>query len=136
MKESSAILTSGSDASEREVIAMPVDRELMKGSTATLILSLLNRCPMHGYQIVKELEQLSKGVLTLKEGTLYPVLHTLERDGLVTAEWRVEGGRERKVYSLTEDGRAELRRRMAEWEAFRTAVDSVVQGGQLTYAHG
>ncbi|HEY3363517.1 MAG TPA: PadR family transcriptional regulator [Symbiobacteriaceae bacterium] len=116
-----------------QVIGVPVDRDLQKGSTATLALSLLSRSPMHGYQLVKELEAKSKGVLTFKEGTLYPVLHALEREELITAHWEADGGRERKVYHLAERGRDELRRRAAEWAEFRTAVDTVVQGGVFAY---
>jgi len=113
---------------------MSVDKELLKGSTATLVLSVLSRSPMHGYQMVKELESLSKGVLTFKEGTLYPALHTMEREGLVEARWETDGGRERKVYHLTEHGQDELRRRVAEWEKFRRAVDGVIAGGACAYA--
>jgi DNA-binding PadR family transcriptional regulator len=108
---------------------MSLDRELQKGSTAMLVLSLLSSSPMHGYQMVKEPESRSKGTLTFKEGTLYPILHTLEKEGLIVAQWESDGGRERKVYQLSDQGQGELRRRTAEWEAFRSAVDGVVQGG-------
>jgi PadR family transcriptional regulator PadR len=107
---------------------MPIDRELLKGSTATLVLSLLSRAPMHGYQMARELERQSEGVLTFKDSTLYPILHNFEAAGMITAEWRVEGGRDRKVYSLTESGQDELRRRAAEWQSFRGAVDQVIKG--------
>lgn len=127
-------ITSMFDASNVEVMPVSVDRELLKGSTATLVLSVLSRAPMHGYQMVKELEQLSAGVLTFKEGTLYPILHGLERDGLIVAAWEAEGGRERKVYHLSEQGRGELRRRAQQWEQFRAAVDVVVRGGVFAYA--
>jgi PadR family transcriptional regulator PadR len=110
-----------------------IDRELQRGSTPTLVLAVLARAPMHGYQIIRELENQTRGVLRFKEGTLYPILHTLEREGLVTAEWEVDGGRERKVYALTEQGRDEWRRRLAEWTEFRTAVEMVVQGGEGSY---
>lgn len=129
------ILTSYSDASEMEVNPIAVDRELLKGSTVTLVLSVLSRAPSHGYQMVKEMERLSRGVLTLKEGTLYPILHGLEANGLIRAEWETGGGgRERKVYRITDQGRGELERRSREWEEFRSAVDAVVQGGVLLYA--
>lgn len=117
------------------MIRIAVDRELLKGSTVTLVLSVLSRAPMHGYQMVKEMDRLSRGVLTLKEGTLYPILHALDRDGLIQAQWEAgSGGRERKVYQLTDEGRGELERRAREWEEFRTAVDAVVQGGVLSHA--
>lgn len=117
------------------MILIAIDRELLKGSTVTLILSILGRTPTHGYQLVKEMERLSKGVLTLKEGTLYPTLHAMERDGFIVADWsKGTGGRERKVYQITEEGRGELARRAQEWEEFRSAVDAVVQGGELSYA--
>lgn len=110
------------------------DRDLLRGSTATLVLSVLSRGALHGYGLVKELESLSAGVLTFKEGTLYPILHTLEREGLVAAEWERDGGRERKVYDLTDGGRGELRRRAAEWGRFRTAVDAVLAKGVVADA--
>lgn len=135
MNRPSDMITSNSDTSEMEVIPIAVDRELMKGSTVTLVLSVLSRAPSHGYQMVKEMERLSKGVLTLKEGTLYPILHALEADGLIQSQWESGGGgRERKVYRLTDKGRGELERRTREWETFRTAVDAVVQGGVLLHA--
>lgn len=128
-------LTSDSEASDQEVIEIPVERELMKGSTPTLVLSVLARTSAHGYQMAKELERLSKGVLTLKEGTLYPILHGLEQEGLITATWERGDGRERKVYSLTDSGKAELQLRVARWQEFRTAVDDVVQGGVPSFAN-
>lgn len=128
--------TSKSDASKTEVMRLAIDRELQKGSTTTLVLSVLSGAPMHGYQMVKELERRSKGLLTFKEGTLYPVLHTLERDGLIVATWEADGGRERKVYQLTEQGRGELCRRATEWQEFRAAVDAVMGGGVVAYAAG
>lgn len=118
-----------------EVIPIPVERDLMKGSTSTLVLSVLSQTPAHGYQMVKELERLSKGVLTFKEGTLYPILHGLEQDGFITATWERGDRRERKVYSLTESGRAELRLRVSQWQEIRTAIDDVIQGGVPSFAN-
>jgi PadR family transcriptional regulator, regulatory protein PadR len=120
------------DVSQIEVKWM--DREVLKTNTMTLALAVLSRGPQHGYQMVRELEWLSAGVLTLKEGTLYPLLHTLERDSLITSRWEAEGGRERKVYQLTDEGHSELRRRTAEWAKFRTAVDNVLGGEVLGFA--
>lgn len=127
-----AIIASMTNASVNEVKWM--DREILKSSTITLVLAVLSRGPQHGYQMVRELERLSAGVLTLKEGTLYPLLHALERDGFIASRWEAEGGRERKVYHLTEEGQSELCRRTAEWTKFRTAVDKVLGGEVLVFA--
>jgi DNA-binding PadR family transcriptional regulator len=106
-----------------------ISRELQKGSTPTLVLAVLARAPMHGYQLIKELERSSGGVLRFKEGTLYPILHAFERDGLVEARWESDGARERKVYTLSPAGQAELALRTQEWDLFRVAVENVVKGG-------
>jgi DNA-binding PadR family transcriptional regulator len=99
----------------------------MKGNAVVLILSLLAREPMHGYRIVKELDQLSEGYFAMREGTLYPHLHQLETDGLAEGYWEtVSGGRERKCYRITERGMAELARRRAEWRKFQERVDHVL----------
>ncbi len=111
-----------------------MDREVLKSSTATLVLSVLSRGPAHGYQLVRELERLSSGVLTLKEGTLYPLLHALERDGFIMSQWEAEGGRERKVYQVTDQGLTQLKRRTDDWVRFRKAVDDVLGREVLAYA--
>jgi PadR family transcriptional regulator PadR len=77
---------------------MDSERELLKGNTPTLVLAVLNDGPLHGYGIAREIERRSDNALRFKEGTLYPALHALEREGLVESEWQREGtGRERKV---------------------------------------
>lgn len=92
---------------------------MRSGSTTILVLTLLDDEPMYGYQIVKELARRSGGYFQFKEGTLYPALHRLERDGLIRAEWRSEaGGPQRKYYSLTQKGRAELARSSKAWRTF------------------
>ena len=106
---------------------MTAPTELVKGNASTLILSCLATEPMHGYRIVKELEQMSEGYFTMREGTLYPHLHQLEKDGLVEGYWEtVTGGRERKMYRITESGKAELARKTREWETFQANVDRVL----------
>jgi len=83
-------------------------RELLKGSTETLILSLVSEVPMYGYQLVKEMEVRSSGYFHLKEGTLYPALHRLERDGLVEGTWEDSPtGAEPSVLSHHRRGRGE-----------------------------
>lgn len=108
---------------------MAVNKELMKGSTATLVLTLLSRKRMYGYEIIKELELLSSGLFEMREGTLYPILHGLEESGHIKAEWvGEEGTRQRKYYLITKFGRAFLREKKEEWVTFKTAVDKVVLG--------
>ncbi len=108
---------------------MNINKELMKGSTVILILSLLDRKDMYGYEMTKEIERASAGVFTFKEGTLYPILHTLETGRMVEAYWHEEGGRKRKYYRITEDGRKQLETKRREWTLFRMSVDRVIGEG-------
>lgn len=106
---------------------MQINKELLKGSTVILILTLLDRRPMYGYEMMGAIEQDSGGVFAFKEGTLYPILHTLESDGYVQSAWSEgEGARKRKYYRITEDGRGYLKARRSEWVRFRAAVDRVI----------
>lgn len=107
---------------------MDDERELLKGNTPTLVLAVLRGGPLHGYGIAREIERRSADALKCKEGTLYPALHTLEREGRVKSEWRIEGGRPRKVYALTPAGLAALEERTQAWERFASAVNRVIVG--------
>lgn len=99
----------------------------MKGSTVILVLSLLGREPMYGYQIIREMEQRSGGVFHFREGTLYPILHTLESAGMVESFWSEgHGARQRRYYRITGAGRQHLAARRTEWSEFRSAVDRVI----------
>ena len=106
-------------------------RELLKGSTETLLLALLLDQPMYGYQLVREIERRSSGYFRFKEGTLYPALHRLERDGLVTGAWREsptgQNRKNRRYYYITETGRSRLTTMLEEWDRFSTAVNLVAQ---------
>lgn len=103
-------------------------RELLKGSTETLLLSLLRNQPMYGYQIIKELEKRSRGYFKFKEGTLYPALHRLEASGLVRGNWeRLQNGQERRYYHLTEKGLHLLEEKIAEWQGFSAAMSLITQ---------
>ncbi|HSJ08417.1 MAG TPA: PadR family transcriptional regulator [Longimicrobiales bacterium] len=73
-----------------------------------LVLAALRSAPKHGYQIAMELEERSGGTFNLQHGTLYPILHRLEREGLIEGAWDEGGGRRRKEYVLTRAGRARL----------------------------
>ncbi len=101
-------------------------RELLKGSTETLLLSLLAAEPMYGYQLVKEMDTRSSGYFLFKEGTLYPALHRLERDEMVEGQWRPSpNGQPRRYYYITGEGRTRLASMLQEWGRFTRAVNLV-----------
>jgi PadR family transcriptional regulator PadR len=101
--------------------------DMRKGSTTVLVLTLLAERPMYGYQLVKELEQRSGGYFNLKEGTLYPALHRLEKDGLVHSEWEMtEQGPARKYYHLTDNGKRALDKSADEWGTFARKLLAVL----------
>ena len=107
---------------------MAQGRELMKGSTDSLLLYLISQQPMYGYQIIKELDRRSQGYFRFKEGTLYPALHRLEVAGLARAKWeRLPTGQERRYYYITDKGQRVLQEKIAEWQGFSTAVTLVMQ---------
>lgn len=105
---------------------MKIDKSLMSGSTTLLILSLLAGGELYGYQMITELARRSNHVFDLKEGTLYPILHSLEADGLVTVREKTADGRTRKYYRITRKGRKALDTRKEEWVMFREQVDAVI----------
>ena len=108
---------------------MDDERELLKGNTPTLVLAVLQDAPQHGYAIAREINRRSSHALRCKQGTLYPALHALERDGLIAGAWETGGGeRPRKVYALTDAGRAELVRRVRTWDTFSHAIGQVIGG--------
>lgn len=100
--------------------------ETLKGHLDVLILAVLGDEPLHGYAVIEELRLRSEGAFDLAEGTLYPVLHRLEADGLLTSTWSEASGRRRRVYRLTRRGRAALARRRREWSGFARAVEAVL----------
>lgn len=107
---------------------MEYRRELLKGSTETLLLSLLQKQPMYGYQIIKELDKKSQGYFRFREGTLYPALHRLESEGLILGVWESHSsGKKRRYYSLTEKGLEWLEAKVLEWQGFASAVNMVMQ---------
>lgn len=111
---------------------MHVNKQMIKGSTETLILTLLQERPLYGYELIKELHRQSEGVFNLKEGTLYPILHAMEIEGWVESYWMEVEGRKRKYYSIRDKGMEALQSKRAEWNMFRRAVDRVLGEGGLT----
>jgi len=81
---------------------MKINKELLKGSTSMLILSLLNEENMYGYEMIKRLQEKSENVFELKEGTLYPILHSLEENNLIWSYWDDSTAKKRKYYTITE----------------------------------
>ncbi|WP_068774849.1 PadR family transcriptional regulator [Paenibacillus sp. FJAT-26967] len=110
---------------------MKINKELLKGSTVILILSLLRRKEMYGYEMIKEMEKSSDGIFEFKEGTLYPILHTLEKERWVEAYWSEHEGRKRKNYRLTEKGKLQLQEKQKEWRIFSGAVERVIGEGNV-----
>jgi len=108
---------------------MAINKELLKGSTVIMLLTALNKKEMYGYELIKEIEKSSEGVFSMKEGTLYPILHTLESEGWLEAYWSTHDGRKRKYYRITDQGRNQLKEKQQEWVRFRTAVDTVIGEG-------
>lgn len=109
---------------------MNIKKEMTKGSSALLVLSVLEGKEMYGYQIVKEIEMRSEFVFSLKEGTLYPILHAFEKDGYVTSYWTESNeGRKRKYYKITKKGIKVLEENKQEWKSYTEAVGKVITGG-------
>jgi DNA-binding PadR family transcriptional regulator len=107
---------------------MRFDRELLKGNTATVVLAILSEGPLHGYQIAKEMRRRSGDALELGQGVLYPILHRMEERGLIDGEWEQSTGTpSRKRYAITGKGRAELKARRHEWDAFSRAMTLVLE---------
>ena len=112
---------------------MNIKKELSKGSSSLLVLSVLEKSDMYGYQIIKEIELRSEKVFSFKEGTLYPILHTFEKDGLVKSYWdESEQGRKRKYYKITKKGLKVLNDSRKEWESYSSAVGKVISGQAIT----
>src|SRR5436305_12752013 len=99
--------------------------DALNGQLDPLILATVADAPAHGYAILQRLKQRSGGAFALAEGTIYPALHRLERDGLLSSSWSTEGGRRRRVYRITRGGKAALETRRHEWMLFSQAVEAV-----------
>jgi PadR family transcriptional regulator PadR len=115
------------------VIGLEPRRDLLKTSSDSLLLSVLQQEPMYGYKIVKELEKRSLGYFKFKEGTLYPALHRLEKSGLIIGKWRtLPNGRQRCYYYITDKGQARLASEKTQWQDFLEAVRLVLEPGSMS----
>jgi PadR family transcriptional regulator PadR len=97
-------------------------RELLRGSLDLVVLSELSNGSRYGYQILSSLRERSAGRIELKAGTLYPILHKLEREGCVRSWWDDSTGRERKWYALTDKGRRRLHEDAREWSDYVACI--------------
>ncbi|HVU79222.1 MAG TPA: helix-turn-helix transcriptional regulator [Gaiellaceae bacterium] len=100
--------------------------ESLKGHLDALVLAVLKDEPAHGYAVIEQLKLRSDGAFDLPEGTVYPVLHRLEAEGLLSSSWSTVSGRKRRVYKLTRRGQGTLARQRDEWKSFANAVQAVL----------
>ena len=105
-----------------------MDSELLKGTLSLLILSLLSRKPMYGYEIAATVHRDTQGAFTWREGSLYPSLHKLEAGGLIQGQWEEkETGRKRRYYQVTKKGQAVLQEKLESWSELCRAVNRVLE---------
>ena len=106
---------------------MAKSSDLVQGTLDFLILRTIALEPRHGWAIAKRIQQVSREVLQVQQGSLYSALHRLEQQGWIAAEWReTETGRQAKFYALTRAGRAHLQRERAQWERLSGAINLVL----------
>lgn len=111
---------------------MHIDKDLVAAAATPLVLAILAEEQSYGYAILKRVRELSDGELEWTDGMLYPLLHRLSRLGYVTAEWREpSGGRRRRYYAITEDGRAALAEQKRQWATVTRALGDVWQRADL-----
>jgi PadR family transcriptional regulator PadR len=111
---------------------MPIEKsDLLQGTLDMLILKIVALGPVHGYGISQRIRQISKEVLRVQQGSLYPALHRLEKRGWLAAEWgRSENGREAKFYKLSAKGQKQLQSEESNWERLAQAVTQIMQTAQ------
>ncbi|MFZ5816555.1 MAG: PadR family transcriptional regulator [Bacillota bacterium] len=101
-------------------------KELAKGTAEPLVLQILAGSSLHGYGILQAIKERSEGVLEFTEGTVYPLLHALEQEGLLSSVWEaLPSGRRRKVYCITPAGQRRLAESREQWRRFRLAIDNI-----------
>lgn len=98
----------------------------LKGNLDLLLLAVLGGGPLHGYAVIAGLRERSGGSFDLPEGTVYPALHRLEREGMVLSSWDAAGGRRRRTYELTPGGERALARQSEQWHSFVRGVNAVL----------
>ena len=108
----------------------PLSGDTLRGHLETMVLSVLERQPAHGYEILRRLEERGFGALQLKEGSLYPALYRLEQEGLLKAAWEEDTqrrGPRRRIYRITPKGKRQLSGRREEWKQFVSVIGRIVE---------
>ncbi len=106
---------------------MRFDKELLKGNISTVLLSMLTERPMYGYEFIKEVSVITDDLLNLKEGTLYPALHSLEKKGYINSFWETSSsGKPRKYYRLTPSGFQMFGKKRNEWDSFSNIMNKIL----------
>ena len=105
---------------------MRYSKELLKGSTPLLVLSVLKSNDLYGYRIIRELEIRSENAFEMSEGTLYPILHALEKEKLLTSYWKEYDGRRRKYYHITDSGLKQFQEKKNEFISYSQSVTKVL----------
>ena len=103
------------------------DSDLLRGNTDPMLLFLIQEHgESYGYRLIREIEQRSRGFFRFKEGTVYPALRKLENEGLIQGSWkRLSSGQERRYYRITARGREVLRKKLAMWQNFNSAMGMI-----------
>jgi PadR family transcriptional regulator PadR len=109
----------------------PPKSDLPQGTLDLLILKVVALGPLHGYAIAQRLQQISRDVVQVQQGSLYPALHRLENRGLLAADWKLsDTGRAAKFYRLTRKGRAQLEAETASWQRLTEAIGLILKTSQ------
>ena len=104
-----------------------MNKEMLKGTTEVMVLKMLNKEPMYGYGLIKKFDVISSGAFKFKEGTLYPILHALEKKNFIESYWDVGDGRRRKYYKITDLGLKQLIVKDKEWFEFSKALNGILE---------
>lgn len=112
----------------RFIIMEKISKELVGASTTPIILSLLASRDSYGYEIIQHVKKISQGIIEYKDGTLYPVLHKLEKKGFIESYWKIaENGRKRKYYRITKTGRQQLSTEQENWTLINQIISKLWQ---------
>ena len=119
--------------SKKGVSIIKINRELLKGSTDLLVLSVLEKQDMYGYQMIREIKTKSENLFEFQEGTLYPILHKLEQKKLITSYWDEVLSKKRKYYAITTDGKKHYEAKKEEWKKFSESLNQIIGGVLFEY---